>query len=140
MNDELGNAKCVVVVAKGFAGGLELGEGEDLVRAHKQLEKKSLKGLSHEIRDWITQMNLILKVYKIKSVLSLYAQLVFKFLGCLIEENIKCKDSETCTKSRVHISLQLPFSAIGRIFSSDHLALDGGNIYTCHGRFTEQFS
>jgi hypothetical protein len=43
MNDELGNAKGVVVVAKGFARGLELGEGEDFVGAHKQLEKKELK-------------------------------------------------------------------------------------------------
>jgi hypothetical protein len=40
MNDELGNAKGVVVVAKGFARGLELGEGEDLMRAHKQLKKE----------------------------------------------------------------------------------------------------
>jgi hypothetical protein len=40
MNDELGNAKGVVVVAKGFARGLELREGEDLMRAHKQLKKE----------------------------------------------------------------------------------------------------
>ncbi len=42
----------------------------------------TLKGLCHE-------MNNFLKVLKIKSVLSVYALMVFKFFSCLVMEKIK---------------------------------------------------
>jgi hypothetical protein len=86
------------------------------------------------------------KVYKIKSVLSLHA------LG-LLRKIIKTKiliasvktltNSETCTLSRIKILPRLTISVIGQFFPRDHLLLDRGkvglNMYTCHGRFTEQF-
>jgi hypothetical protein len=37
-------------------------------------------------------MDNFFKVYKIKSVLSLHASVVFKFVGWPVEENIKNKD------------------------------------------------
>jgi hypothetical protein len=39
----------------------------------------SLKGCCH-------QLNIFWKGYKIKSVLSVHAQMVFKFLACLVQE------------------------------------------------------
>ena len=48
-------------------------------------------------------------------------QRFLKFLCCLVENNITYKDftcfyetSETCTESRIRISLQLPMTVIGQ--------------------------
>jgi len=50
VDDQLSDAKGVVIVAKGFARRLELGEGEDLVGAHEKLKEQGvLKGQSREI-------------------------------------------------------------------------------------------
>jgi hypothetical protein len=45
-----------------------------------------LKGLCQE-------MNIFLKVIKVKSVLSVHAPIVFKFLACLVQEKIMYKVS-----------------------------------------------
>ncbi len=47
---------------------------------------ETLKGLDH-------QTNIFVKAYKIKSVVSVYAQIVFKLLACIIEEKNNYKIS-----------------------------------------------
>jgi len=37
--------------------------------------------------------NIVLKAYKIESVLSVHVQMVFQFLACLVKKNNKCKVS-----------------------------------------------
>jgi hypothetical protein len=51
-------------------------------------------------------MNIILKTYKIKSVLSVRAQIVLKFVGCLVKEKNKYKSS-ACFFENTHSLLIL---------------------------------
>ncbi len=68
---------------------------------------------------------IFLKAYKIKSVLSEYAQMVLKFLRCRMKGKSKQKayaaskslpNSEDCSESRIRISVPASFSLIGRFF------------------------
>jgi hypothetical protein len=55
---------------------------------------RCLKGLGHE-------MNIFLKAYKNESALHVYAPLVFKILGCLVEMKNKYKDTEIGDPARL---------------------------------------
>jgi hypothetical protein len=59
---------------------LELNTKNAIFQDHDSEEKfKTLKGLCH-------QLNIFLDAHAIKSVLSVHAQMVFKFLACLVQE------------------------------------------------------
>jgi hypothetical protein len=66
-------------------------------------------------------MNICLKAYKIKTVLSVHAQMVFNFLVCLVKERRKIMkfllaslktltNSKDCSKSRFEFMFWLSFS------------------------------
>jgi hypothetical protein len=70
-------------------------------------------------------MNIFFKVYTIKSVhvLSLHAQMVFKFLACLVHQiNIKfllpslktLTNTKSCSESRIKFMFRLSIALIGR--------------------------
>ncbi len=78
---------------------------------------------------------IFLKVYKIKTVLSLHAPVVFKLFVGLLRKILNVKILIASMKRRAN-------SAIGQFSLHDHLLLDRGKVglkYTCHGRFTEHF-
>jgi hypothetical protein len=81
------------------------------------------------------------KVYKIESVLYVHSSLVFKCLGCLVEDkrNIKIflaslktltNFKKNCSESRIIISALASLSFIGRFspVTSDRPPLDAGKI------------
>ncbi len=66
------------------------------------------------------------RAFKIKSVLSVHAQMVFKFLVCLVQEKITMKfllaslktltNSKNCSESRIKYLFRLSFALIGQLF------------------------
>jgi hypothetical protein len=88
--------------------------------------------------DYVT-VKYFFKTYNFKSVLSVHAQMVFKFLACLVQEKNEYEvllvslktltDSENCSESRIKFLFRLSFALIGQFFP----------VYI-HSRLSEQFS
>ncbi len=103
-------------------------------------QPKPIKGKGH-------QMNIFWNAYKMKSVLSVHAQIVFKFLACPVQDKNKFKFSacffETLTKfktyfeSLIKILFRLSFALIAR-FSPVYIHAGFRNNIQDHGRSSKQ--
>jgi hypothetical protein len=88
---------------------------------------RNLKGLGHE-------MNIFLMSLKLNQYLSLHAQLVYTFLGCLFQEKYKRKvsacffetltNSKYCSGSRIRISVHLSSLSLADFFFASLLLVD----------------